>query len=768
ASIKLSTSPACPNCVFLGTSDGIWKSTDNGLNFNLVSTPGLNNFGAFAVSDVNTDYMLFGNIDVNMSTDEGLTFNKTTVWSQGNANYSTHGNYVHADIRGGRCINGVFWINTDGFICKSKDNGITWTLYEGQSIREYYNLGVSQSNHYRTIVGSQDNGTSINTENGWVEFYGADGMEGIIHPLNDDWMIGSLQYGGRRKTKDGGATQNGVTPAGQTGGWIAPLFYDPNDQMTVYHLGENVYKSTDFASTWNQLGTPGFSGTISYASIAENNSNIMVVSKGQDIEKSVDGGNTFTDIQGTLPGSSITDIAFDPNDDDVLVVTYGTHQNDNEKVFLTTDGGANWQNISYNINNLPVRSVVIDHTDASIIYLGTEIGVYKKAMADTVWALYSPGLPNVSVLELEVMRGSNTLRAATWGRSLWEYALDGRNDFPAILTTNITDPPTESKPLIGVDQFVTSVVSYDSVLTSVYVEWSANTPVLGSVIAMTNTIDSTWVSNTAIPSQAVGTKVYFKVIAVGSNGDTTETYPFMYTVRDIEYCPSFGNMDFATSVTLVDFNTILNASGKTQPYTDYTASDSTVVDAGSSYDLSVQLNTDGVFTIYSKVWIDWNQNYDFSDAGEEYTLGTASGTANGPTTLSPLSITVPLNAPAGKTTMRVSARYNTNPGPCDTGFDGEVEDYSIIVSTGVGIIENAFDVAPLVYPNPADGNFNIEMDKKYENVKLTVTDLSGKVVLTENYSNSQLLGLRIYESVGVYLLSIEAEGKQAVVRLVKN
>ncbi|NNC85109.1 MAG: T9SS type A sorting domain-containing protein [Bacteroidia bacterium] len=118
--------------------------------------------------------------------------------------------------------------------------------------------------------------------------------------------------------------------------------------------------------------------------------------------------------------------------------------------------------------------------------------------------------------------------------------------------------------------------------------------------------------------------------------------------------------------------------------------------------------------------------------------------------------------------MRVSARYNTNPGPCDTGFDGEVEDYSIIVSTGVGIIENAFDVAPLVYPNPADGNFNIEMDKKYENVKLTVTDLSGKVVLTENYSNSQLLGLRIYESVGVYLLSIEAEGKQAVVRLVKN
>ena len=51
-------------------------------------------------------------------------------------------------------------------------------------------LGASQSNHYRTITGSQDNGTSIKNENNWIEFYGADGMEGIIHPLNDDWMIG--------------------------------------------------------------------------------------------------------------------------------------------------------------------------------------------------------------------------------------------------------------------------------------------------------------------------------------------------------------------------------------------------------------------------------------------------------------------------------------------------------------------------------------------------------------------------------------------------
>ena len=44
---------------------------------------------------------------------------------------------------------------------------MSWTVVsEGTGIRENYKLGVSQSNHYRTIAGSQDNGTSILTEQG--------------------------------------------------------------------------------------------------------------------------------------------------------------------------------------------------------------------------------------------------------------------------------------------------------------------------------------------------------------------------------------------------------------------------------------------------------------------------------------------------------------------------------------------------------------------------------------------------------------------------
>ena len=176
---------------------------------------------------------------------------------------------------------------------------------------------------------------------------------------------------------------------------------------------------------------------ISKAAIAENNSNILVVSNYNGVEKSIDGGYTYTDIKENLPNAYITDIAFDPNDDNVIVVTYGTYSFDNNKVFITTNQGTSWQNITYNLGNMPVRSVVIDHTDASTIYLGTEIGVYKKAMSENTWSSHSENLPNMTVMELEIMYGSNTLRAATWGRGLWEFSLNGREDFPAILTTNI-------------------------------------------------------------------------------------------------------------------------------------------------------------------------------------------------------------------------------------------------------------------------------------------------------------------------------------------
>ena len=419
-------------------------------------------------------------------------------------------------------------------------------------------------------------------ENGWNEWNGGDGMEGICLPLNDEWMLGSWQFGTRFRSKDKAQTWHGVgTP--ERGDWIAPMALDPNHQMRVYHCTDTLYKSEVFGTGWQFVSAPGIDNII-HCVIAENNSNIMVISRGSTLLRSNDAGQSWVSISNGLPGHWISDIAFAPNDDQILVVTYERYQNDGQHVYISFDQGASWNNITGSLGDMPIRSVAIDHTAAQNIYLGGEIGIYSKPMFSGSWSLYNPNLPNVSVRELEIQYATNIIRAITWGRGMWEYTLVGRNDHPNIWTTRITDPPTDVLPNEMDPQFVTSVISDDGAISSAYVRWSVGSPTLDSVIVMSRTIDSTWVSVSPIPALQEGTDVYFKVFAVGSSADTTETYKFHYETRPD--CMSFGNMGWSTGVTLVDFGDISNATGKTQPYTDYRASDSTLVYLDSTYDLA--------------------------------------------------------------------------------------------------------------------------------------------------------------------------------------
>ena len=780
----LSISNDCSNCLYFASNNGIWKSVDEGQSFTFLNNPSQSCDG-FAVNDEDTSHLIYGYVDLESSSDGGQTFNQITYWSLGNNNHNASNfmdafhnsqHYIHADLRVLRCINGVFYAGTDGLLCKSNDNGNTWiNLSEGIGIRENYKLGVSQSNHYRSIVGSQDNGTSIKHKDTWVEFYGADGMAALIHPLNEDWMMSSHQYGGRRRTTDGGQSGSGCSPSGQSGSgsaaWEAPLIYDPNNHMRIFNFSDSVHVSEDFAVSWNYVGKPvSFNGTISEAAIAQNNSDIIVVSNGSQIDKSIDGGLTFTSIKNNLPDYSITDIAFAPNNDDIIVVTYARYQDDNSKVFVTSNGGQSWLNITYNLSDMPILSVVIDHTDDANIYLGAEIGIYTKPMYSGPWTLYNPNLPNTSLKDLEIVNGSNTIKTATWGRGVWEYSIVGRNDYPSILLTDITNPPTQSSPKENMDQYVTSVISYDNNLSTVYVEWSENAPVFGNVIAMINTQDSTWVSEYPLPNLPIGTKLYFKVFAVGSQGDTTETYKFMYTVTPFEYCSSSGTMTYQGNVTLVDFNDINNPTGKTQEYTDYTSTHSTDVNLNQDYDLTVNLNTDnGNYTYYAKAWIDWNQDADFDDPNESYELGTVTNNVNGQSSLSPFTITVPSIADTGVTRMRVSCLYNGYPSPCANGFDGEVEDYEIVVIDPSARLDNENAIALIYSPNPVIDVLEIDLLGNLSEIEIHVYDVNMKLVSISKENQKQILNIDMSSfDAGVYFIEIRTEKGFKKIKVIKS
>lgn len=766
SNIKLSISAACEDCVFIGSSDGVWKSENLAETFELIGSPEIANYGAFAVSDTDPNVLLFGDIDTHMSYDGGQTWSQVTYWATGDENYNTTGQYVHADIRGARSFSGVFWVNTDGLLAKSNDNGASWEFFEGQSIRENYCLGVSQSNHYRTITGSQDNGTSIKNENTWIEFYGADGMEGIIHPLNDDWMIGSVQNGSKRRTKDGGYSQDGATPSDFSGAWVTPLLYNPNDQMSIYTASNLLYKSEDFGSNWTPLSESLFDGNINNVAIAENNSEIIAVTQGSRIKISTNGGINFYEVSSPiLPSSSIKDIAFDPNNDNNIIVTYASYSNDNKKIFLSNNLGQSWSNITYNLGNMPIRCVAIDHTEDSTIYVGAEIGVYKKIMSENTWELYNENLPNTTIMELEVVYGSNTLRATTWGRGVWECSLAGRENYPSIKTTRISNQPTEYQPKEGFEQFVNSSIQYDEELTNVYVEWLTETS--SGIIPMLNNNDDNWVSETHIPNFEQGTKVFFKVFAESVDGLLSETYKFMYEVRENVFCTPSMDCSVGDGFQLFQLGDIDNES-ECEGYGDFTDL-STELNQGGDYSLTV---TTGYGDQYVKVWIDFNDDTEFSEDEVIVDNFIVEPDFNGTGTFTEtIEISIPGNANLGQHILRAKTNWagNVPTNACEETTYGETEDYTVIItSASLGLIESDFSFTPIIYPNPTSGKISIDLINNLDDVYLILTDVNGKRIFSKNYFEVQEIDLNINQSKGIYFLTIISENKKAVFKLIKK
>ena len=181
------------------------------------------------------------------------------------------------------------------------------------------------------------------------------------------------------------------------------------------------------------------------------------------------------------------------------------------------------------------------------------------------------------------------------------------------------------------------------------------------------------------------TTYYWRIVPKNSCGITTGApVTWSFTTSAVAcYCPSSGGT-IADGITGVNFNTINNLGTSVNTgYTDYTTLNTTVF-KGFPYDLNVYINTGGNYTNYQSVYFDWNGDGDFTGAGEFYSLGTANNVINGLTSLSPFSITVPTGAFTGSVRMRIQSRYNNaTTSSCQTGFDGEVEDYTIIIADPV-------------------------------------------------------------------------------------
>jgi hypothetical protein len=135
-------------------------------------------------------------------------------------------------------------------------------------------------------------------------------------------------------------------------------------------------------------------------------------------------------------------------------------------------------------------------------------------------------------------------------------------------------------------------------------------------------------------------------------------------------------------ITLVNFAGINNSSIATvgtAAMQDFTAITGTVTPT-VTYPIILKGNTDGAFTNFFSVFIDWNSDADFDDANEGFEIGSIYQSTGNDAVQATGNITIPADAPQGNVRMRVVKRYNLPGGPCNIDGYGQTEDYTLIVT----------------------------------------------------------------------------------------
>ena len=173
------------------------------------------------------------------------------------------------------------------------------------------------------------------------------------------------------------------------------------------------------------------------------------------------------------------------------------------------------------------------------------------------------------------------------------------------------------------------------------------------------------------------TTYQFQVTAFNENGESIECDVITFTTGEcVTYCEAgsafVGCDEFISNVLMGDIN---NISGCSQPggYGDFTNL-STNVYIGSDANIIVT-NGNPFAEDQLGVWIDWNQDGDFDDAGEQIPVTGSPGTGPYSATINP-----PVGASLGETRMRIRLTFIGAVNPCGITPFGEVEDYTILVN----------------------------------------------------------------------------------------
>jgi uncharacterized repeat protein (TIGR01451 family) len=140
---------------------------------------------------------------------------------------------------------------------------------------------------------------------------------------------------------------------------------------------------------------------------------------------------------GVFPNRPVNQIAVDRSDWRVAYIAFGgfgaATPGNTGHVYATTDGGRTFKNVTSNLPDVPVNSVVIDPSDNRIIYVGTDVGTFVSTNGGNKYNVLGTGMPKVATWQLDYDATNGVLAAGTHGRGA--YTIANRGPAPALVVS---------------------------------------------------------------------------------------------------------------------------------------------------------------------------------------------------------------------------------------------------------------------------------------------------------------------------------------------
>lgn len=456
ARIELAYAPSQSNIVYAScAADGgkVWKSIDGGQNYIQQTGGQTTGVSWYAnplwVDPTNPDFLVTGGYNFLKSTNGGVSF---TQISDGyimtvQPHVDLHGIVSDPGFDGVTnrrvyvCTDGGVW-KTDNIYTASTSGG--WLNLDSNYRATQYYGAAGDGGSGRIIGGTQDNGT-LRLEPGSDIAnltFGGDGGFCAIDWSNPNYCYGeyiTLQI--HRSTNGGvsaGYITNGLADAGTAANFIAPFILDPNNPARMLAGGSRLWRCPNARAggvflSWQQI-RPAGSDYISAIAVAPGNpDNIWVAQNNGEVHMTTNGtaaSPTWTAVDNNsspnpLPNRYVTRILIDPDDENVVYVSFGGFAGDNLR--RTGDGGSTWTDATglgaTGLPNSPIRGIARHPKKQNWLYVGTEVGIFATEDGGETWSTTNNGPANVSVDEITFMHNSETLLAATHGRGIFTIAV---------------------------------------------------------------------------------------------------------------------------------------------------------------------------------------------------------------------------------------------------------------------------------------------------------------------------------------------------------